>query len=136
MPKCPKCGTEMGDSMECPNCAKQERLDRAYDLNKSANDEAQSGKGMAILAYIIFLIPLLVEKENKFVKYHTNQGFLLFLFAIAGGLVGIIPVLGWLVSWLAGIATFVFAIIGILNAYHGEQKPLPLIGNIDIQIVK
>ena len=44
---------------------------------------------MAILAYILFFIPLLAGEHRKspFVKYHTNQGTVLALFAIAWGIV-------------------------------------------------
>ncbi len=38
---------------------------------------------MAVLAYIIFLIPLLAAKDSKFARYHTNQGLVLFLAALA-----------------------------------------------------
>lgn len=45
---------------------------------KTELQDAQENKGMAVLAYLIFLIPLLAAKESKFARYHTNQGLVLF----------------------------------------------------------
>ena len=45
--------------------------------------EAEEGRVMAIMAYIIFLIPIFFGKGNRFVQYHTNQGLILF-FGISG----------------------------------------------------
>ena len=59
-------------------------LNDVKDDSKSFDKkEIESGKGMAVLAYIIPLIPYFVEKENKFVKYHATQGMNLFIIAIA-----------------------------------------------------
>jgi uncharacterized membrane protein len=57
--------------------------------------EIEDGKGMAILAYIIALIPYFAEKNNKFVRFHAIQGMNLLILAvgwsiIAGILNGII----------------------------------------------
>ncbi len=87
---------------------------------------------MAVLAYIIFFIPLLTgdAKKDAFVKYHTKQGIVLFL------LVVLINVLGWIVpfyfwfsiSWILSLGTLVLLILGIINAVNGKQEPLPVIG--------
>ncbi len=39
-------------------------------------EEVSSGKTMAIIAYLIFFIPLLMDdmRNNKFVMYHTEAG--------------------------------------------------------------
>lgn len=45
--------------------------------------------GMAIVAYIIFFIPLLTEaKKDPFVKYHVKQGLVLFIAWIIVGMLG------------------------------------------------
>ena len=101
--------------------------------------DAEQNKVMGILAYIgiLFIVPMLAAKESRFAMYHANQGLVLFLFSLAIGLAnvvgGIIPVIGWFVILpLAGIASLVFAIMGIINAANGQMKPLPLIGGISI----
>jgi uncharacterized membrane protein len=96
--------------------------------------DVEKNKVMAILAYIIFFIPLIAARESKFAMYHANQGLVLFLAAVVINIVGgIIPFIGWFVILPFGwIAVLVFAIIGIINASKGEVKPLPLIGGISI----
>ncbi len=87
----------------------------------------------AAVAYIIFFLPLLVPeaKDDSFVKFHVKQGLVLFLFSLILQVVGtIIPIIGWLIIMpIAGLATLVLAIIGIVNALNSQEKELPLIGS-------
>ncbi|HPN96697.1 MAG TPA: hypothetical protein PLK35_02930 [Candidatus Moranbacteria bacterium] len=98
------------------------------------SSDAEKNKGMAILAYIIFFIPLLAAKDSKFAMYHANQGLVLFLASIIIWIVsGIIPFIGWfIIGPLGSLAIIILAIIGIINAAKGEMKPLPLIGGFTI----
>ena len=92
-----------------------------------------SKKTMGILAYFIFFIPLLVESENEFGRFHANQGLLVLLLAIAVSILGQIPFLGWfIIAPLGSILCLVLAIMGIVNASKEEMKELPLIGSIKI----
>ena len=93
----------------------------------------EKNTGMAIIAYIIFFIPLLTDAKNDpFVKYHVKQGLVLFITAVVIGIVDqflfFIPFIGWTLSWLLGLLMIVLLITGILSASKGEQKPLPIIG--------
>ncbi|MCK5133983.1 MAG: hypothetical protein KAR40_17770 [Candidatus Sabulitectum sp.] len=87
--------------------------------------EIEDGKTMGGIAYfgiLGFLIAFLTSKDNKYVMYHAQQSLILVIcmFIVA------IPVIGWLI----GIGAFVLFIIGMLNGFKGEIKPLPLIGQI------
>lgn len=81
----------------------------------------------AYLGLIFWLIAYLAgDKEGA--KFHLNQGLVLILFGFAFALVSWIPFVGcilWIV-WL------VFAIMGIVSAVKEEEKPLPLIGGIQL----
>ena len=112
---------------------------------------------MAILAYIIFLIPLLAAPKNsRFARYHTNQGLVLFIADVAYGIVqailmailraifpwnwnyGILGGRGAIFSILSTGLSLVWIVIGILanigvvNAVKGRAKALPIIGKIKI----
>lgn len=95
-----------------------------------AKSDVGNDKIMGILAYIFFLIPLLAAKDSKFAMYHANQGLLLFILAIGVNVIGtVIPVLGWFILGpLGNLLVIGLAILGIINAANGEQKPLPVIG--------
>lgn len=87
--------------------------------------------GMAVIAYIIFFLPLLTEaKKDPFVKYHVKQGLALFLAGIVMRIIAYIPVIGWVLVWPFNILLFVLFIIGIRHALNNEQKPLPVIGKL------
>lgn len=90
---------------------------------------------MGIFAYlwILIIIPFLTDSKNDpFVKYHLKQGLALIIFEVVGWFVGFfllfIPFLGGLISWLWWLASFVLAIIGIINVVNGQEKELPVIG--------
>lgn len=86
--------------------------------------------GMAVVAYIIFFLPLLTDAKNDpFVKYHVKQGLVLFIAAVIAWLIiSVLPIIGLLISPILNIAIIVLLIIGIMNAVNGVEKPLPLIG--------
>ncbi len=89
--------------------------------------------GMAVAAYILFFVPLLVGDKTAFVKYHTNQGLLLFLVSVGVSILSRLPLIGWsIISPLGGIVVLVLLVMGILNAINGEMKPLPVIGQYQL----
>ncbi len=105
------------------------------NLNKQPQvDDVDSNKVMAILAYIIFFIPLIAARDSKFAAYHANQGLVLFLTAVAVNVIeSIIPIIGWFfILTFGNLAVLILAILGIINAAKGLMKPLPLIGGISI----
>lgn len=97
-------------------------------------NDIQENKVYAILAYlgILFLVPLLAAKDSPFARYHTNQGVLLFIAGIICNMLAIVPILGWIAAVIGNIIILVFRIIGIINAFKGEAKELPIIGHIEI----
>lgn len=100
---------------------------------------------MAILAYLFFFVPLLVgaHKTSPFVRFHTNQGTVLFICGVIYGvaypilsiILALIPIIGWIIIFLLGLAGIMFLvwlIMGIVNASQGQLKPLPFIGKFEI----
>lgn len=86
-------------------------------------------KTIAAISYVLFVIGYLtVEKDSPFVKFHMKQSLTLLVFSIVLSMIGIIPILGWLIAFFGGILCIILFIIGIINALGGEEKELPLIG--------
>ncbi len=148
---CKQCGTQVEEGVKhCTNCGApieapvQQNVpidlsEKFNELNNTADTTAEydaqdieKNKVMAVLAYIIFLIPLLAAKDSKFARFHTNQGLVLFIGAILSSVIAAIPLIGWIIAPIAGLAITVLAIIGILNALNGRAKELPLIGKFKI----
>jgi uncharacterized membrane protein len=93
--------------------------------------ETEDGKIMAVLAYVLFLVPLLAARENKFVMYHTEQGILLAILWVANAVISTIFMvfcIGPFIFLIISLALLVFHVIGILKALNGEAKPLPFFG--------
>jgi uncharacterized membrane protein len=110
---------------------------------------------MAILAYIFFFVPLLAgaHKTSPYVRYHANQGTVLFIsgfacgialsilsavitgIALSAGLWTLLAPLSALFAflWFAVWALIlVFVILGIVAAVNGQLKPLPIIGKFQL----
>ena len=133
---CPSCGASVDGKPTKPSV-------QAGEIKADPND-AEQGKVMAVIAYILFFIPLLTgdHKKSPFVMYHTNQGTVLFLASVAlwiassilGAILGAIRLwfIGSLLSSLVGIAILALAILGIISALNGVMKPLPVIGKFTI----
>ncbi|MGL4739171.1 MAG: DUF4870 domain-containing protein [Cellulosilyticaceae bacterium] len=104
------------------------------EIRVFSEQDITQNKVYAILAYlgILFLVPLIVAKDSPYARYHTNQGVLLFLAGVIVNAMAIIPILGWIAAAVGNIILLVFKIIGMLNAFRGEAKPLPIFGHIEI----
>lgn len=148
---CKQCGTQVEDGvMNCTNCGapieapvqQNQPIDLSEKFNEFNNtadttseydaQDIEKNKVMAVLAYILFFIPLLAAKDSKFARFHTNQGLVLFLGGIIASVVAVIPVIGWIIAPIAGLVITVLAVIGIINALNGRAKELPVIGKFKI----
>ena len=156
---CKNCGNQLDDNTTfCPNCGTKLEApafgeqsapeENKYDFSNKVEEvmntpdstaeftqeDIESNKVYALLSYlgILFLVPLLAAKESRYAQFHANQGIVLFIFAIACGVVNVIPLLGQIVSGIGYLAVLIFTILGIVNAATGKAKELPLIGKIRI----
>ncbi len=74
---------------------------------------------------------LLIEKENKFVRFHAMQSVLTF-----GGLfvlnivLGFIPLLGWMAGTLLSLVGLVLWLFLMYQAFNNKEYELPVIGDI------
>ena len=162
MAYCTKCGVQAQDGTQfCSSCGtaiqpteavveQKEPLQENGVIQKETKQEndAEKNKGMAIIAYILFFIPLLTGdyKNSPFVKFHTNQGTILFLFSVALGITtnillailravlfnvytwGIFGIFTTIINALWIVPT-VLMVIGIINAVNERTKTLPIIGD-------
>lgn len=97
-------------------------------------EDIEQNKVVSALAYFIFFIPLLAAQGSPFGKFHANQGLVLLIASVVVYTVGsIIPIIGWFVILpLGSLASFILAILGLVNTLNGKANRLPFIGNIDL----
>jgi len=116
-----------------------------------ADFTAKSSTGMepkiaCLLAYLFSwlggLIILLIEKENKFVRFHALQALILGILEMA-----IIIVFMWIlgiplmlvygigiiftvIGWIAVVICYIFAIIAIIKSFNGERYYIPFLRKV------
>lgn len=96
-------------------------------------EDIEKGKTMAGLSYLLFFLPLVTCPESKYAKFHANQSLLLLITAIVGNVIlGVIPVVGWMLMPIFGLVVLALGIIGLINGFGRKAKRLPLIGRFTI----
>lgn len=74
---------------------------------------------------------LLIEKQNKFVRFHAMQSTLTF-----GGIfvlnivLGFIPLLGWMAGTLLSLVSLVLWLFLMYQAFNNKEYELPVVGEI------
>ena len=118
--------------------------------------DAEDNRVVAILGYLVFLLPLIFAPKSKFARFHANQALLVFccgaslMFVFVTSLIAYevirklslasldsamwfgtfcfcVPVTLALLVGVAGLA-----LQGIINAANGEMNPLPVVGKIKL----
>lgn len=90
----------------------------------------------AALAYLVGFVSgivfLLIEKENKFVRFHAMQSTITFIgIVLVDILVQIVPILGALLVLFVVIpASAILWLLLMYKAYQGEEFKLPLVGQM------
>ncbi|MBF0127294.1 MAG: hypothetical protein HQM02_08800 [Magnetococcales bacterium] len=88
-------------------------------------------KMMAALSYlgILSLVPLLVNKDNVYVRFHARQGIILWIWEVVAIYTLVVPGVGRAFFSISGILCFAFSVIGLISVVMGRAWKLPLIGN-------
>ncbi len=84
-------------------------------------DENIAGLLCYVLGWVSGIVFLILDQENKFVKFHAIQSIIIFgVLSVLNGLLGWIPVLGVIVGIISGILAFVLWIVLMVKANQGE----------------
>ena len=93
-------------------------------------EENVAGLLCYVLGWITGLVFILIEKENKFVRFHAMQSIVVF-----GGLTIIsiilnwIPFVGWVLGTIISIIALILWIILMIKAYQGQKYKVPWAGD-------
>ena len=85
-----------------------------------------------LVGFVTGLIFLLVEKENRFVRFHAMQSTLVFVgIVLVNILLNLVPFLGALVAVFIVIPlSAILWLLLMFKAYQGEEFKLPLVGQM------
>ena len=82
-----------------------------------------------VAGWISGIVFLILEKENKFVRFHAIQSIYVFgAITIVEVVLFSIPFIGWVLGWLISVLGFILWIILMLKAYQGTMYKLPWAG--------
>lgn len=83
-----------------------------------------------LFGWVTGIIFFILEKDNKYVRFHALQSIIVFGFlSVAGAVLGAWPFFGRIFEAGIGIITLVFWIILMIKAYHGEKYKMPWVGD-------
>ncbi|MCM3742631.1 DUF4870 domain-containing protein [Sporosarcina luteola] len=87
--------------------------------------------GLLCYIFIIGLIFLFIEKENRFIRFHALQSiFTAIAIFLINIILGFIPVFGVIASLLLSPLAFALMIFMMYQAYQGNYFKLPFIGDL------
>ncbi len=93
-------------------------------MNKQATD---------IVAYITIIgwIIAIIAGDRQASRFHLNQALVIWIFGIIAGILRMIPFIRW-IGLILAIIVFILWIIGLIRACMGSEKPVPILGGINI----
>ncbi len=113
----------------------------ADNTHRYKEEDVKRGLWSGVICYLgpLWLIPFCFGKKNPYVRYHMNQGLLLFLLELLTGLiVGAaclvdpwLPVVTPVMAAggeLMGLTSLFLCGVGVWNALKGRAQDLPLVG--------
>ena len=97
--------------------------------NRIVND----GKSIAIISYfwwigLIIAFIMNNSKRNAFASFHIRQMIGLLLLNVAASI--LYNYVGSTVGMIIGLGTFVLWLIGLIGAFQGIEKSVPLVGDL------
>lgn len=109
--------------------------------------DVAANRGMAMISYMLLLIflPLTQCKNSPYVRFHANRSLVTYVFCFGGGLLlfGIgaltvfVPTVGPILTLICGVLSWgmmmsvsVLCLIGMVQAWQGKARPLPILGGI------
>lgn len=102
-------------------------------MEKTSTGLAENVAGLLcyVLGWISGLVFLLIEQENKFVRFHAMQSIIVFGILTAAGLIlGWIPIIGLFFYWVISVIGLILWIVLMVKAYQGTKFKLPWAGNL------
>ena len=112
------------------------------DINEEgefSEHEKEKFKVWAVLGYllpILFFVPIVLDGNSRFCKFHANQQLvwlvICIILGIISGVIGIIPILGGLIGAVIGLCILAAAFVLAYAAGNGKAVRIPIMGNINI----
>jgi uncharacterized membrane protein len=83
-----------------------------------------------LLGFITGIIFLLIEKNNKFVRFHAMQSTILFIVIFVIDIILSITIIGLLLVPVVGLISLILWLFLMYQAFTGKKFKLPVIGDM------
>ena len=112
---------------------KEEVVTETTETKTESSTDTITGMEANKEAILIYLIPILGfvfsflkdKKVCKEAKFHYNQSATSFIIALASGLLGAIPFIGWIIVAIVPLYDLVMRIVALVKALNGELFKIP-----------
>lgn len=89
----------------------------------TSGDDSKTWAFLGVFLTVIgFIIVLLAKKEDTYAMYYAKHGLIIFIAWVLLSLIGNIPVVGWFVYVIGGIALLILWVMAFIAALSGEKK--------------
>jgi uncharacterized membrane protein len=94
-------------------------------------EEKVAGLLCYVLGWVSGIVFLILEPENKFVRFHAIQSIIVFgAITIAMAILSWIPFIGIFFGWILWVLWVILWIVLMVKAYQGTKYKLPVSGNM------
>lgn len=134
--QCNKCGFDNSpDSRFCANCGTSLVETTGPRKTSTGLDENVAGLLCYLVGWITGIIFVLIEQENRFIRFHAIQSIIVFgSCSVASAILSWIPFIGIFFGAVIGILAFVLWIVLMVKAYQGTKYKLPVAGDLAEQL--
>lgn len=118
-------------SYQQPNPYGQQQQQYGIPGQTSIGMSQNTAAGLSyVFMWLSGLIIFLVEKQNRFVRFHALQSVMFFgSMYIISIVAGFLPYIGGVIGTLAWLVTIVGWIVLMINGFQGKYFKLPVIGD-------
>jgi len=118
------------DIVEEPN-AQEERPTKDNTVASTGLTENVAGLLCYLFWFVSGIVFLLVEKDNKFIRFHAMQSIALsVVFFVLSIVLTVIPIIGWILNLILTPVMLILWIFLMYKAYQGKYYKLPIIGEL------
>jgi uncharacterized membrane protein len=129
----------MAEENKVPETNKSPEANKAPEPNKTSTGLQQNVAGLLcyLLGWITGIIFLILEKDDKVVRFHAIQSIVVFgVLTVIMLIFSWIPFIGSIIVPIAAVVTFILWIVLMVKAYQGQMYKVPVAGNIAAQQTK
>ncbi|MEE8419522.1 MAG: DUF4870 domain-containing protein [Dehalococcoidales bacterium] len=102
-------------------------------MNKTSVGVPENVAGLLcyMLGWVSGFIIILLEQENKFVRFHAMQSIVTFgALTVIGAVISWIPFIGGFFGWIIGVAAFILWVVLMVKAFQGVIYKVPWAGDL------